>query len=147
VLPRNVQKEDRGGGSVSPPSKYTVGGTVSGLAQGNSVTLQNNGGDTRTVSSNASFTFATAIAFGSAYSVSVSGQPAEHRDLREWWRGRTVRFRSYSSVSPLGHADHLAHRFGEGADAAEFPAGEKAESGSISFSRLGCNSPVRSSTG
>jgi len=66
-----------GGGSASPPSKYTVGGTVTGLSPGNVVTLQDNGGDTRSVSSNASFTFATAIAFGSAYSVSVSGQPTE----------------------------------------------------------------------
>jgi uncharacterized repeat protein (TIGR03803 family) len=56
---------------------YTVGGTVTGLSPDNVVTLQNYGGDTRTVSSNASFTFATAIAFGSAYSVSVSGQPTE----------------------------------------------------------------------
>ena len=50
---------------------------MTGLSPGNVVTLQDNGGDTRTVSSNASFTFATAIAFGSAYSVSVSGQPTE----------------------------------------------------------------------
>jgi len=53
---------------------YTVGGTVSGLT--GTVTLQNNAGDDITTSANASFTFATAIADGTAYNVTVSSQPA-----------------------------------------------------------------------
>ncbi|MBB5208679.1 beta strand repeat-containing protein [Chiayiivirga flava] len=54
---------------------YTVGGTVSGLAAGNSVTLTNNGGDALVVGADGSFTFASALADGSAYAVAVSVQP------------------------------------------------------------------------
>ncbi len=54
---------------------YTVGGTVSGLASGNSVVLRNNGGDDETVSANGSYTFDTALADGSSYSVTVYQQP------------------------------------------------------------------------
>ena len=55
---------------------YSVGGSVSGLASGKSVSLTNNGGDSTTVSTNGAFTFATKVASGGAYSVSVSSQPA-----------------------------------------------------------------------
>lgn len=54
---------------------YTVGGTVSGLAAGNSVVLQNNSSDDLTVGANGSFTFATPLTDGSAYSVTVLTQP------------------------------------------------------------------------
>jgi hypothetical protein len=54
---------------------YAVGGTLSGLATGASVTLTNNGGDALTLSSNGSFSFPTPIADGSAYLVAVSQQP------------------------------------------------------------------------
>ena len=55
---------------------FTIGGTVSGLTVSGLV-LANNGGDTLNVPTNAAtFTFATAVAFGSAYSVSVASQPA-----------------------------------------------------------------------
>jgi len=56
--------------------EYTVGGTVSGLATGNSVVLQNNGGGDLTVNADGGFTFATALADGSAYSVTVLTDPA-----------------------------------------------------------------------
>ena len=52
---------------------YTVGGTVSGLI--GTVTLQNNGSNSTPISGS-SFTFSTPIAEGSAYSVTVSAQPA-----------------------------------------------------------------------
>lgn len=53
---------------------YTVGGTVSGL--NGSLTLMNNGGDARTVTTNGSFVFATALSNGTAYSVALGSQPA-----------------------------------------------------------------------
>lgn len=53
--------------------KHTVGGTVSGLA--GSVVLQNNAGDDLKLTADGKFTFATAIAEGSAYEVSVRTQP------------------------------------------------------------------------
>src|SRR4029077_16556584 len=64
-----------GGSSGPPPVTYTVGGTVSGLPSGHSVVLLDNGGDSTTVSSNTTFTFATAIAAGSQYTVTVGTQP------------------------------------------------------------------------
>jgi hypothetical protein len=69
-----------GGGSAPkttpPPTMYTVGGSVSGLA-GTGLVLQNNNGDNLAVSANATaFTFPTAIASGSAFKVSVMTQPS-----------------------------------------------------------------------
>jgi len=52
---------------------YTIGGTLSGLS--GAVVLQNNGGDFLTLVGNGSFTFGTAIAYGSPYAVSVKTQP------------------------------------------------------------------------
>ncbi len=56
---------------------FAIGGSVSGLTSG-SVVLQNNGGDDLTVSTNGSFVFATEVASGSAYSVTVLTQPVNH---------------------------------------------------------------------
>jgi hypothetical protein len=53
---------------------FTVGGTVSGLA-GSGLVLRNNGGDNLAVSGNGSFTFATPVASGGAYAVTVLTQP------------------------------------------------------------------------
>ncbi len=58
----------------APTAYYTVGGTISGLS--GTVTLQNNGGDNLTLSTNGSFTFATALADGSSYTVTVATQPS-----------------------------------------------------------------------
>src|SRR5438105_4577044 len=52
----------------------TVGGTVSGLA-GAGLVLQNNGGDDLTVGASGAFTFATALADGASYDVSILTQP------------------------------------------------------------------------
>ena len=57
-----------------PPATFTVGGTVSGLT--GSVTLRNNGGNNLVRNTNGGFTFATALASGSAYAVTVFSQPA-----------------------------------------------------------------------
>ena len=65
------------GVSVScAPLTFTIGGTVTGLAAGTSITLQDNGTDAITVSSNAGFTFPTAITTGGQYNVTISKQPA-----------------------------------------------------------------------
>jgi serine/threonine protein kinase, bacterial len=54
---------------------YTIGGSVSGLTE-EGLTLDDNGGDTLTVNSGATtFTFATALASGAAYDVTVASQP------------------------------------------------------------------------
>jgi len=54
---------------------YTVGGTISGLS-GTGLVLQDNGGDNLSISANGGFTFATAIANGGAYNVTVFTQPS-----------------------------------------------------------------------
>ena len=60
--------------SCTGAASYTVGGTVSGLS--GTVVLQDNGGDNLSVSANGPFTFATALAGGAAYSVTVKTNPA-----------------------------------------------------------------------
>ncbi len=61
--------------SVSVTPGTTVGGTISGLS--GTLVLKNNGGDSLAVAANGSFTFATAIAFGGSYVVTVGTQPSE----------------------------------------------------------------------
>ncbi|MBP6777700.1 MAG: hypothetical protein KA151_10650 [Piscinibacter sp.] len=52
-----------------------IGGTVSGLGSERSVTLDNNGSDTLTVTTNGSFVFANTVAANKAYEVTVLTQP------------------------------------------------------------------------
>ena len=59
-----------------PPQTYTIGGTISGLAASTTVVLQKNGGDNLSRGANGAFTFATPLANGAAYSVTVLTQPA-----------------------------------------------------------------------
>jgi hypothetical protein len=54
---------------------YSIGGTVSGLKAGQSVTLLDNGVDTLNVTANGSFTFKTHLAPKATYDVTVSVQP------------------------------------------------------------------------
>jgi len=54
---------------------YTIGGSVSGLEPGASVSVQNNGGDTLVRSATGDFAFPYEIAQGSPYAVAISAQP------------------------------------------------------------------------
>ena len=54
---------------------HTVSGSVSGLGTGKQVTLQNNAGNSTTVSANGSFTFSTPVAYNGSYAVTVGTQP------------------------------------------------------------------------
>ena len=56
------------------PTSFTVGGSVSGLS--GTVVLQDNGGDDLTVAANGSFTFATKVASGAGYAVTVKTNPS-----------------------------------------------------------------------
>jgi trimeric autotransporter adhesin len=53
---------------------FTAGGAISGLV--GTVVLQNNGGDTQSVSTDGAFTFSTPVDEGSPYLVTVKTQPA-----------------------------------------------------------------------
>ncbi len=67
------------GGCGSPPPPpaptYSVGGTLSGLASGEQLVLQNNQTDDLTLSADGPFTFAAKLADGAAYSVTVKTPP------------------------------------------------------------------------
>ncbi|MGH7488880.1 MAG: beta-propeller fold lactonase family protein, partial [bacterium] len=55
---------------------YSIGGTVSGLGAGQHVDIRDNGGETKTVRANGTFTFATKVTSGGAYAVVVAESPA-----------------------------------------------------------------------
>jgi hypothetical protein len=60
---------------VTCTNSYTIGGKVSGLS-GTGLVLQDNGADNLPVAANGAFTFATPIASGGAFAVSVLTQPS-----------------------------------------------------------------------
>ena len=60
--------------SCTAAASFSVGGTVSGLS--GTVVLQDNGGDDLSLTANGSFTFATKLAGGAAYSVTVKTNPS-----------------------------------------------------------------------
>ncbi|MCG8382400.1 MAG: hypothetical protein MJA28_09325, partial [Gammaproteobacteria bacterium] len=62
------------GPNQDDPSTYPLSGTVSGL-EGTGLVLQNNNGDDLEIDANGDFTFPTALADGSNYSVSVLAHP------------------------------------------------------------------------
>lgn len=74
-------------GGSSAPSSFTIGGTVSGLAPGNSVVLQNNGADSLTLTSSSSFKFPVAVAGTESYHVTVATQPAGQNCLENYSQG------------------------------------------------------------
>src|ERR1700733_179856 len=64
-----------GGGDGNPT--YTIGGTISGLAPGSSLTLTDTGSDALTVSTNGPFTFPMQLGNGASYSAAISAAPAQ----------------------------------------------------------------------
>jgi len=63
--------------TVSCAPAYTLGGTISGLVAGTTVTLTD-GTDTTTFSANGLFSFPTQLPTGSTYGVTVTTQPTGH---------------------------------------------------------------------
>jgi hypothetical protein len=55
-------------------SSFTIGGAVSGL-QGSGLVLRNNGADELSIDSDGPFTFATSLASGENYNVTIAAQP------------------------------------------------------------------------
>jgi len=55
---------------------FTIGGTLAGLAAGNTIVLQDNGGDDLTLTASGTFSFATQLATGQAYAVTILTQPS-----------------------------------------------------------------------
>lgn len=65
-----------GGGGAGAPVTYSLGGTVTGLGSGGSVTLLNNGSGAISLTANGAFTLGSGLAFGTPYAVTVGTQPA-----------------------------------------------------------------------
>ena len=57
-----------------PPATYTISGTV--FSSGGTIVLQNNGGDDLTLGNVGTFSFATQLASGAAYAVTVKSSPS-----------------------------------------------------------------------
>jgi 6-phosphogluconolactonase (cycloisomerase 2 family) len=64
-----------GDGGAPAPQTYTIGGVVSGLATGESLTLLNNGADSVSVNGNTTFVFPTKVDQNGNYAVTVQTQP------------------------------------------------------------------------
>ncbi|MDH5388643.1 MAG: hypothetical protein OEY06_09355 [Gammaproteobacteria bacterium] len=58
-------------------NSFTVGGTVTGLQSGNTLTLQNSAGDDLPISANGVFTFATPVTDGLPYDVTLLTTPSD----------------------------------------------------------------------
>ena len=65
-----------GGGGSSDPATYAIGGTVSGLASGQQLTIKNNGTDAKSIAADGAYAFATAVPANGSYAVTVAAQPA-----------------------------------------------------------------------
>jgi hypothetical protein len=100
-----------GDGAGSSAGTYTIGGTVSGLASGGTVTLEDNGSDTLSVTANGSFTFATALAAGSSYAVTVSGSPSGQTCTVASGSG-TVAMSAVTSVAVTCAGGHVTYSVG-----------------------------------
>ena len=78
------------GATSSSGSTYSVGGSLSGLS--GTVVLQDNGGDDLTLTANGGFSFATKLADGAGYGVTVKRQP-QRPDLQRRQRQRQHQLR------------------------------------------------------
>ena len=63
------------------PVTANIGGTVSGLVANSSVILQNNGGDSLTITANGAFTFKTPVTGADVYAVTVVTQPVSPNQI------------------------------------------------------------------
>jgi len=61
--------------NVTCEDAYTIGGTISGLGEGEIVELQNNGGDNLELKANGTFTFNTKVTTPFTYKVTIHDQP------------------------------------------------------------------------
>jgi Galactose oxidase, central domain len=66
---------------VTNPVTANIGGMVSGLVANSSVILQNNGGDSLTITANGAFTFKTPVTGADVYAVTVVTQPVNPNQI------------------------------------------------------------------
>lgn len=72
-----VHDSRAGGDSADAPAAgFSIGGIVTGLAAGDTVVLQDNGGNDLAVTANGAFTFTSALPTGATYAVTVLTNPS-----------------------------------------------------------------------
>ena len=81
------------------PVTATIGGTVSGLVANSSVILQDNGGDSLTITANGAFTFKTAVTGADVYAVTVVTQPVNPNQICTVTQGSGVASANVTSVA------------------------------------------------
>ena len=69
-----------GGGGSTPTlvPTYSLGGYVSGVSGTAGIVLLNNGGDSKTVTTDGSYTFGTKLAVDAQYNITVQADPVDH---------------------------------------------------------------------
>lgn len=81
------------------PVTATIGGTLSGLVANTSVILQNNGGDSLTITANGAFTFKTPVTGADVYAVTVVTQPINPNQICTVTNGSGVASANVTNVS------------------------------------------------
>jgi len=66
---------------VTNPVTATIGGMVTGLVNNSSVILQDNGGDSLTITANGAFTFKTPVTGADVYAVTVATEPVSPNQI------------------------------------------------------------------
>ena len=66
---------DNSGTSTQPTQEFTLSGLVSGMNEGEEITLNNNASNATVISANGNFSFTTLLAYNAAYAVTVGTQP------------------------------------------------------------------------
>lgn len=90
------------------PSAFSIGGTVSGLS-GTGLVLQDNAGDDLSVSASGSFTFATQVARGNSYAVTIKSQPTRPRQVCTVTNGSGTASASVDNVAVTCVTQKLAY--------------------------------------
>ncbi|MFT3924184.1 MAG: hypothetical protein QM778_16740 [Myxococcales bacterium] len=91
------------------PGPHVIGGSVSGLADGASLVLQNNGSDNLTLSANGTFQFPATVDTTGAYAVSVLTQPTSPSQTCMVSKGAgTVGFADVTDVAVVCTTDGFA---------------------------------------
>jgi hypothetical protein len=81
------------------PVTATIGGTVSGLVAGSSVILQDNGGDSLTITASGAFTFKTPVTGADVYAVTVVTQPVNPNQICKVTGGNGVASANVTNVA------------------------------------------------
>jgi len=81
------------------PVSATIGGMVAGLVANSSVILQNNGGDSLTVTANGSFVFKTPVTGTDVYKVTVLTQPVNPNQICTVMNGQGVASANVTNVA------------------------------------------------